>query len=76
MTQPPDAVASTDSAELAQQQRAGFLLLAVVPEADQRLKNVEGAAQYRLELVDKRKRAVLRSCSGCALDAPLCICCG
>jgi hypothetical protein len=54
------------SPDLDQQQQAGFLLLAVVSASEAASSGVDGI--YRLELVDKRKRAVLKGPSGCALS--------
>ena len=54
------------SPDLDQQQHAGFLLLAVVSADEAASSGVEG--RYRLELVDKRKRAVLKGPSGCAIS--------
>lgn len=58
---------TTISPDLDQQQHAGFLLLAVASAGDEPAgSGVED--RYRLELVDKRKRAVLKGPSGCAIS--------
>ena len=57
------------SPDLQQQQQAGFLLLAVVPAEGLSSADVEPGSLYRLELVDRRKQAVLKGCNGCVYDS-------
>lgn len=63
MAPPSNAVAAANDTDLHQYQRAGFLVLALIP-ADG--KDVRCGSQYRLELVEKRKRAILKGRNGCA----------
>lgn len=66
MATPSDAAAAANGTDMDDNQRAGFLLLALIPADGQRCEDVRCGSKYRLELVEKRNKAILKASDGCA----------